>query len=257
MILFERHFGSGEPIIILHGLFGQSDNWTSIARKLGEHFTVYTLDLRNHGQSGHDNEMNYDVMADDLLETIDHFGIQKMHLIGHSMGGKVAMLFALKYPERLNKLIIADIGPRFYEPHHQKILYGLNQLDLDSLSSRIDAENELSLFIPDTGTRQFLLKNLYRDTEGGFSWRFNLPIITAKINRIGEQLPKGVCTTPTLFFHGGKSDYIIPSDYSDILQYFPNAEFEIMQGAGHWLHAENPTEFIRITNLWIDQDAHN
>jgi hypothetical protein len=257
MILFERHFGSGEPLIILHGLFGQSDNWTSIARKLGEQFTVYTLDLRNHGQSGHHNTMNYDVMADDLLETINHLGIQKMHLIGHSMGGKVAMLFALKYPERLNKLIIADIGPRFYEPHHQKILYGLNQLDLDSLSSRIDAENELSLFIPDTGTRQFLLKNLYRDTEGGFSWRFNLPIITAKINRIGEQLPKGVCTTSTLFFHGEKSDYIIPSDYSDILQYFPNAEFEIMQGAGHWLHAENPTEFIRITNLWIDQDAHN
>ena len=143
MILFERHFGSGEPLIILHGLFGQSDNWTSIARKLGEHFTVYTLDLRNHGQSGHDNVMNYDVMADDLLETIDYLGIQKMHLIGHSMGGKVAMLFALKYPERLEKLIIADIGPRFYKPHHQKILQGLNQLDLGSLNSRTDAENEL------------------------------------------------------------------------------------------------------------------
>jgi esterase len=257
MILFERHFGLGEPLIILHGLFGQSDNWTSIARKLGEQFTVYTLDLRNHGQSGHDNAMNYDVMADDLLETIDHLGIQKMHLIGHSMGGKVAMLFALKYPERLNKLIIADIGPRFYEPHHQKILLGLNQLDLDSLTSRTDAENELSLFIPDMGTRQFLLKNLHRNDVGGFSWRFNLPIISAEINRIGEQLPRGICTTSALFFHGGKSDYIIPSDYSDILNYFPNAEFEIMQGAGHWLHAENPTEFIRITKWWIDQDAHN
>jgi pimeloyl-ACP methyl ester carboxylesterase len=201
--------------------------------------------------------MNYDVMADDLLETIDHFGIQKMHLIGHSMGGKVAMLFALKYPERLQKLIIADIGPRFYKPHHQKILLGLNQLDLDSLTTRADAENELSQLIPDAGTRQFLLKNLYRNDVGGFSWRFNLPIITAEIDRIGEQLPKGICKTSTLFFHGGKSDYIIPSDYSDILQYFPNAEFEIMQEAGHWLHAENPNEFIRITNWWIDQNAHN
>jgi pimeloyl-ACP methyl ester carboxylesterase len=252
MILFERHFGSGEPLIILHGLFGQSDNWTSIARKLGEQFTVYTLDLRNHGQSGHHNEMNYDVMADDLLETIDHLGIQKMHLIGHSMGGKVAMLFALKYPERLKKLIIADIGPRFYKPHHQKILQGLNQLDLGSLTSRTDAENELSQLIPDSGTRQFLLKNLYRNNEGGFSWRFNLPVITEEIDHIGEQLPSGICTTSTLFFHGGKSDYIIPSDYSEILNYFPNAEFQIMQGAGHWLHAENPTEFIRITNWWIN-----
>ena len=257
MILFERHFGSGEPLIILHGLFGQSDNWTSIARKLGEHFTVYTLDLRNHGQSGHDNVMNYDIMADDLLETIDYLGIQKMHLIGHSMGGKVAMLFALKYPERLNRLIIADIGPRFYEPHHQKILHGLNQLDLGSLTSRADAENELSNLIPDAGTRQFLLKNLYRNNDGGFSWRFNLPIITNEINRIGEKLPSGICSTSTLFFHGGESDYIIPSDYSDILKIFSNAEFQIMQGAGHWLHAENPAEFIRITNWWIDQYAHN
>ena len=252
MILFERHFGSGEPLIILHGLFGQSDNWTSIARKLGENFSVYTLDLRNHGQSGHDNAMNYDVMADDLLETIDHFGIQKMHLIGHSMGGKVAMLFALKYPERIKKMIIADIGPRFYEPHHQKILQGLNQLDLGSLTSRTDAENELSQLIPDAGTRQFLLKNLYRNNEGGFSWRFNLPVITEEIDHIGEQLPPGICTTSALFFHGGKSDYIIPSNYTDILNYFPNAEFQIMQGAGHWLHAENPTEFIRITNWWIN-----
>jgi esterase len=252
MILFERHFGSGEPLIILHGLFGQSDNWTSIARKLGDHFTVYTLDLRNHGQSGHDNVMNYDVMADDLLETIDYLGIQKMHLIGHSMGGKVAMLFALKYPERLEKLIIADIGPRFYKPHHQKILQGLNQLDLDLLTTRVDAENELSQLIPDAGTRQFLLKNLYRNNEGGFSWRFNLPVITEEIDHIGEQLPSGICTTSTLFFHGGKSDYIIQSDYSEILNYFPNAEFQIMQGAGHWLHAENPNEFIRITNWWIN-----
>ena len=252
MILFERHFGAGEPLIILHGLFGQSDNWTSIARKLGEQFTVYTLDLRNHGQSGHHNEMNYDVMADDLLETIDHLGIQKMHLIGHSMGGTVAMLFALKYPERLQKLIIADIGPRFYKPHHQKILQGLNQLDLGSLTSRTDAENELSQLIPNSETRQFLLKNLYRNNEGRFSWRFNLPVITEEINHIGEQLPSGNCKTSTLFFHGGKSDYIIPSDYSDILNYFPNAEFQIMQGAGHWLHAENPAEFIRVTNWWFN-----
>jgi pimeloyl-ACP methyl ester carboxylesterase len=196
--------------------------------------------------------MNYDVMADDLLETIDYLGIQKMHLIGHSMGGKVAMLFALKYPERLEKLIIADIGPRFYKPHHQKILQGLNQLDLDLLTTRVDAENELSQLIPDAGTRQFLLKNLYRNNEGGFFWRFNLPVITEEIDHIGEQLPSGICTTSTLFFHGGKSDYIIQSDYSEILNYFPNAEFQIMQGAGHWLHAENPNEFIRITNWWIN-----
>lgn len=257
MILFERHFGSGDPLIILHGLFGQSDNWTSIARKLGEHFSVYTIDLRNHGQSDHDNAMNYAVMAIDLLETIEHLGIHKMHLIGHSMGGKVAMNFALRYPERLHKLLIADIGTRFYEPHHQKILDGLNQLDLGALTSRIDAEDQLSPHIQDKGTRQFLLKNLYRNEEGGFSWRFNLPIITAEINRIGEELPAGISLIPTLFYHGGRSTYILPSDYSDILTYFPNAQFRIMENVGHWLHAENPDEFIRITHWWISKNAHN
>ena len=257
MILFERHFGSGDPLIILHGLFGQSDNWTSIAKKLGEFNTVYTIDLRNHGHSDHAIEMTYQVMADDLLETMNFLGIQKTHLIGHSMGGKVAMNFALKYPERLDKLLIADIGPRYYEPHHQSIIEGLNKLHLPSLSSRIDAENQLSPYIQDVGTRQFLLKNLYRNEDGGFSWRFNLPVIIAEINWIGEELPAGICHTPTLFYHGGRSKYIIPSDYSNILTYFPNAQFRVMENAGHWLHAENPNEFIRITQGWFSTSAHN
>ena len=149
MKLFERHFGTGEAVVILHGLFGQSDNWTSIARKLGEKYSVYTFDLRNHGQSGHSDEMNYPVMAADVLETIDELGLDKIHLIGHSMGGKVAMLFGLTYPERLNSLVIADIGPRYYKPHHSDIITGLSSIDLSRLKSRQEAENQLLEYIPD------------------------------------------------------------------------------------------------------------
>jgi pimeloyl-ACP methyl ester carboxylesterase len=251
MKLFERHFGTGEAVIILHGLFGQSDNWTSIARKLGEKYCVYTFDLRNHGQSEHSDEMNYRVMASDVLETIDALGLDKIHLIGHSMGGKVAILFGLTYPERLHSLVIADIGPRYYKPHHTEIITGLTSIDLSSLKSRQDAENLLIEHIPDFGTRQFLLKNLYRFGENQFAWRFNLPVLSRTIENIGEALDSGVCKIATLFYRGANSNYIKTEEYPSILNQFPNAQFEVMQDAGHWLHAEKPTEFIATIENWI------
>jgi esterase len=255
MKLFERHFGTGEAIVILHGLFGQSDNWTSIARKLGEKYCVYTFDLRNHGQSDHSDEMNYRVMTSDVLETINDLGLNKIHLIGHSMGGKVAMLFGLTYPERLNSLAIADIGPRYYKPHHSEIINGLSSIDLSSLKSRLDAENQLIEFIPDFGTRQFLLKNLSRFGENQFAWRFNLPVIRRTIANIGESLDSGICQIATLFYRGAKSNYIKPEDYPAILNQFPNAKFEVMQDAGHWLHAEKPSEFIETLETWISNHS--
>lgn len=255
MKLFERHFGTGEAVVILHGLFGQSDNWTSIARKLGENYCVYTFDLRNHGQSGHSDEMNYRVMALDVLETIDEIGLSKIHLIGHSMGGKVAMLFGLTFPERLNSLVIADIGPRYYKPHHKEIIAGLLSIDLSRLKSRQEAENQLIEFIPDFGTRQFLLKNLYRFGENQFAWRFNLPVISRTIENIGEEIDSGICQIATLFYRGDKSNYILPGDYSAILNRFPKAQFEVMQGAGHWLHAEKPIEFIETLVNWISSQS--
>ncbi|HOY47855.1 MAG TPA: alpha/beta fold hydrolase [Flavobacteriales bacterium] len=255
MKLFERHFGTGETVVILHGLFGQSDNWTSIARKLGEKYCVYTFDLRNHGQSGHSDEMNYRVMASDVLETIDGLGLDKIHLIGHSMGGKVAMLFGLTYPERLNSLVIADIGPRYYKPHHSDIITGLSNIDLSSLKSRQEAENQVLDFIPDFGTRQFLLKNLYRLGENQFAWRFNLPVISRTIENIGEAIDSGLCQIATLFYRGSTSSYIKPEDIPAILNQFPHAQFEVMQDAGHWLHAEKPVEFIETIENWISSQS--
>ena len=256
MILFERHFGEGEPLLILHGLFGQSDNWTSIARKLSENYRVYTIDLRNHGQSGHDDHMDYQVMAEDVRETCLALGLEKVHLLGHSMGGKVAMTFGMNYPEMLYSLMIADIGPRYYTPHHQEILNGLNQIQTETLTSRQEAENQLSEVIQDSSTRQFLLKNLYRTDDNRFAWRFNLPVLTQSIERVGDAYMGGICLVPTLFYHGGKSRYILPTDYEDIRALFPRAEFRVMEGAGHWLHAENPTAFVETTRWWLAKNTH-
>ncbi len=251
MILFERHFGEGEVIIILHGLFGQSDNWTGIARNLGDQFSVFTFDLRNHGQSGHSDAFNYEFMADDVVETMNHLGLKKVHLIGHSMGGKVAMRIAQKFPDRLYSLLIADIGPRYYKPHHEEILQGLNSIHPEKITTRKEAEEILTESIKDEGTKQFLLKNLYRTPENKFAWRFNLNVLTDKIENVGEALPAGICFVPTLFYHGGNSRYIMKEEYSEIRKQFPNTTFLIMENAGHWLHAEKPAEFIDTVKGWI------
>jgi esterase len=244
MILFHRHYGAGNPLIILHGLFGQSDNWAAIAKTFGNQFNVYCMDLRNHGQSAHLPEFSYEVMANDLLETLNDLRLTKVHLLGHSMGGKAAMFFAQRFPEKLHSLISVDIGPRYYAPHHAEIIEGLKSVQLQTIKTRSEAEEQLAHFVPDTATRQFLLKNLVRTNTDQFVWRFNLNVIASEIEQIGEALPPGAVNVPTLFYRGEMSRYILTEDYTSILHQFPEATFKTMPSAGHWLHAEKPQEFI-------------
>ncbi len=247
MKLFYRQYGErGMPLVILHGLFGQSDNWTSLARAWSEQYRVFVLDQRNHGQSPHAEIFDYPSMAEDLRETLDSLGLEKIYLLGHSMGGKTAMFFALKYPERIEKMLVADIGPRYYRPHHTDIIAGLQSVKPETLSSRAEAEQRLSTLVPEASTRQFLLKNLYRTEEGGFAFRFHLSAIASQIEHIGKAVPPETSTVETLFVRGENSRYILPEDWPAIQAQFPNATLETIAGAGHWLHAEKPSEFSAI-----------
>lgn len=255
MTLFFRKYGSGKPLIILHGLFGQSDNWNSLAKRYSEEgLEVYTVDQRNHGLSFWSEEWNYSVMAKDLAELIDNEKISNPILLGHSMGGKTVMYFDLMYPQLAEKTIIADISPRTYKPHHTQVLEGLLSISLSQLQTRKEAEEKLIAFGLDAGTRQFLLKNLYRLEEGHpafgrqiFSWRFNLEVISRQIQRVNEGVPNGKSETPALFLRGAKSDYITEADHDLIQSIFPNATIDEISEAGHWLHAEKPQEFFQRT----------
>jgi len=239
--------GKGQPFVILHGFLGMGDNWKTLAGQFAEDgYEVHLVDQRNHGRSFHDEHFTYEIMANDLKEYCDAKGLDKIILLGHSMGGKTAMWFAVNYPERVSKLLVADIGPKYYPPHHQDILNGLKKLaaNEEALTSRGNADEYLEKFIPDWGTRQFLLKNLYWNKEKKLQLRINLPVLAEKMEEIGEALPQGaVYEGKTLFLSGEKSDYIKASDKDDILKYFPNCEIVIISNAGHWLHAENPEDF--------------
>lgn len=256
MKLFYRKIGEGRPLIILHGLFGQSDNWNSFGKQFADKgFAVYLVDMRNHGLSPHSDVWNYQAMSDDILELINDNDLTKdgkIILLGHSMGGKTAMQFALQHPELLDKLIIVDVAPKHYPPHHQDVISGLNAVDLNKLKSRKEAEVILSKYIDDFGTKQFLLKNLYwkENTEDialppNFAWRFNLKLIGKKINEISEAIPlNAVCLTPALFIRGAKSNYILDEDVKLINKKFPNSTLETIADAGHWVHVEQPKEFF-------------
>ncbi|QYH40139.1 alpha/beta fold hydrolase [Algoriphagus sp. NBT04N3] len=244
--------GTGKPLVILHGLFGSADNWFSIAKELEKDFTLYLVDQRNHGDSPHSEEWNYEVMVEDLKELIDEEGLDKIYLMGHSMGGKTAMNFAVEYPERVDRLIVADIAPRYYEVHHQTILEGLNSIKLDQIKSRKEADDQLAKYIDEVGIRQFLLKSLGRNSEG-FVWKINLPVITENIEEVGEELDSdGKYEGPTLFLGGSNSNYIRQEDLPDILEHFPNYQIEFVQDAGHWLHAEKPEAVIQEVRRFLN-----
>ncbi len=245
MKLNYKKAGTGPPLVILHGLFGSADNWFSIARELKEDFTLYLVDQRNHGDSPQSDEWNYQVMVEDLYELLDTIGEDKVYLMGHSMGGKTAMNFALTYPDRVEKLIVADIAPRYYPVHHQQILEGLNSLNLSEIPSRKEADEKLGEHIPELGTRQFLLKSLGRDSNG-FVWKINLPVITENIEEVGQKLESDEqYEGKTLFLAGAKSDYIKESDCQDIYSFFPEYELVKIPNAGHWLHADQPAAVIQ------------
>lgn len=246
-----KKLGDGRPLVILHGLFGSADNWISIARELDQRFILYLVDQRNHGDSPHSEVWDYDVMVKDLKELLDQEGLNKVYLMGHSMGGKTAMNFALSHPERVEKLIVVDIAPRHYPVYHQEILDGLNSLQLHELSSRKEADEELAKKIQDPGIRQFLLKSLGRD-DSGFTWKINLPVITQNIENIGIKLEKGYSFKgPTLFLAGANSDYIRREDMPGILDLFPDYEFESIANAGHWLHAEQPRAVVEAIRRFL------
>jgi len=253
MKLNVRKTGAGKPLIILHGLFGSADNWMSIAKELSESYTLYLVDQRNHGDSGHSEEWNYQVMAGDIVELMDGEGLDKAFLMGHSMGGKTAMFVALSHPDRVEKLIVADIAPRYYAVHHEKILEGLNAIDLETISSRKEADDKLAEYIDEAGIRQFLLKSLTRK-EGKFAWKVNLSVITEKIEIVGEAIAGDkTFENPTLFMGGANSKYIQDKDKADIDHYFPNNHLIYIKDAGHWLHAEQPAAVIETVKAFLGE----
>jgi esterase len=248
-MLYSKIEGEGKPLLILHGFLGMLDNWKTIGAKYAENgFQVHLLDLRNHGRSLHSEEFNYQVMANDIFEYCQIHQLEKIDLIGHSMGGKVAMLFATTYPELVDKLIIADIGPKYYKPHHQEILAGLNAVDFSTNPDRSEVEETMYPYIPDFGTRQFLMKSLFWKEKGQLAFRFNLAVFNEKIEEVGKALPDDKhFDKPTLFIRGGNSKYILDADLPEIKKQFPNFELKTIPNAGHWLHAENPSLFFEET----------
>lgn len=244
--------GQGEPLIILHGLFGSADNWFSIAKELEKDFTLYLVDQRNHGDSPHSDEWNYQVMAEDLKELMDDEALDSAYIMGHSMGGKTVMTFAMNYPAKVKKMIVADIAPRFYPLHHQRILEGLNAIPMGELKSRKEADDILAKYINIPGIRQFLLKSLGRDENGKFIWKINLPVITEKIANVGEELKSDIpFEKPTLFMGGANSDYITEKDKEEIERLFPNSHVIYIKDAGHWLHAEQPAAVIETVKAFL------
>lgn len=246
MQLHFKESGQGRAVILLHGLLGSADNWHPIALRLAGHFHVFALDQRNHGQSPHSAEMNYPLMAGDLDEFMVSCEIENAIVIGHSMGGKTAMQFALQFPNHVEKLIVADMAPRAYAPAHEKIFAALLALDLPKYQNRQQIEDALAPEIHDLVLRRFLLKNLGRNSAGGFVWKINLRGIAENYSRLREPVSAPVpFTRPTLFIRGGKSNYINPEDEPLIRDLFPRSEIQTVPDAGHWLHADQPEEFLK------------
>jgi len=260
--LNHRITGEGPPLILLHGLFGSLDNLGGIARRLEDQWQIHALDERNHGSSPHTDAMDYPSMADDVIAYMDAQGIDKASLLGHSMGGKVAMQVALRAPERVQMLIVADIAPVTYKPRHDAILEGLTGIDLAEVRSRQDADRLMAGFVDEPGVRQFLLKNLERipreqQEEGGpvFRWRLNLPVIDACYENLARA-PEGdkPFTGPVLFLKGAESAYIQEKHRDEIERLFPHAQLRIIQGTGHWLHAEKADSFAALCRRFLSAD---
>jgi len=254
MELAFRKYGSGQPLLILHGLFGQSDNWNTLAKRFGDNgFEVYAIDQRNHGLSPHSDVFTYEAMADDIHEFIETHNLHNPILLGHSMGGKTAMFFALKHDGVLDKLIVADMSPRAYEPHHDAVLDALNAVDFSNINTRKEAEAVLSEHISDFGTKQFLLKNIYWEDNAAakMNWRFNLAAITKNYKEILVAVPDKITNVHTLFIRGQKSDYIADKDIPEIEKRFPTYKLETIENAGHWIHAEQPEDFYNDVIAFI------
>ncbi len=245
MLLHSNILGEGKPFVILHGFLGMSDNWKTLGRQFSaQGFEVHLVDQRNHGRSFHSDAFDYELMVSDLKLYCQEKGLDDIVLLGHSMGGKTAMLFAALYPEMVSKLIVADIAPRFYPIHHDAILEGLSVLDFNQITSRKIADETLSEYVSEFGIRQFLLKNLYWVEKGRLGLRVNLEALKEHVSEVGEALAIHLkFEGDTMFLRGDRSEYISTNDEAQIKMQFPKAKIKTVANAGHWLHAENPTEF--------------
>ncbi|MDP6414145.1 MAG: alpha/beta fold hydrolase [Gammaproteobacteria bacterium] len=252
---YRQYSDSGKPLLILHGLFGSLGNWGWHSKQLAEQYAVYGVDLRNHGESPHADELDYTSMADDVKQLMTSLGIDSCFCIGHSMGGKVAMQLALTQPQLVEKLIVVDIAPVTYPigaEGHKKVLAAMAALDFDAIHSRSEAESKLAAFIQDEATRKFVLTNLQRDDSGKYQWRLNLRAIEEHYDALRIK-PNGVLafTKPTLFVKGSESKYIRAENETEILELFPNASVKIIMQAGHWLHADKPQAFKKIASDFL------
>ncbi|MEK7433551.1 MAG: alpha/beta fold hydrolase [Cyanobacteriota bacterium] len=250
MKLFFRNISKNTTVtknlIILHGLFGSGDNWLTIARRFSENFNIYLPDLRNHGQSPHNNIHDYDSMAEDLHEFFIDNKIERASLIGHSMGGKASMKFAFEYPEMVEKLIVVDIAPREYQTSNKYIVEMLLKIDLKMIKTREQADELLSQKIANKPIRQFILKNLFRNDDMSFSWKLNLKALSENLSSMGGFNNGNKFEKETLFIRGENSNYIKDSDYKLIYDTFPKGKIETIENAGHWLHTENPERTYHI-----------
>jgi len=244
MKLHYRELGEGKPLMILHGLFGYSDNWQTHAKKLAEYYRVILVDLRNHGHSDWAEENSYELMAADVYELCSDLQLNNFILVGHSMGGKVAMYFAQEHEDLLEKLIVVDIGIKAYPMHHEHILAGIHAVDLPNITARSQAEQQMSAHIESEGVKQFLLKNLYWKEKGVLAWRMNVEVLEREMPNILAAVPEKEVTLPTLFIRGALSNYILDEDISEIENLFIDSEVVTIENAGHWVHAESPSEFL-------------
>ncbi|MEP7171411.1 MAG: alpha/beta fold hydrolase [Bacteroidota bacterium] len=242
MKLHFRKIGEGIPLIILHGLFGSSDNWQTLAKKFSENnLAVYLVDQRNHGRSSHSETFSYHDMAEDIYEFMNDEKINSAFIIGHSMGGKTVMDLAMYHPEKISKLIVVDMAPKKYAVQNRDVANALLEINLNEIKTRKEVETQLAQRISDAGTLQFLLKNLYWKENNTLAWRFNLPVISDNIERMSDAIDFiKPYEKPALFIRGEKSNYISKEDEPVIKKYFPNAEIRTAPGAGHWVHADNP-----------------
>jgi esterase len=245
--------GEGFPLIILHGLLGSMDNWRVASKRFAERYKVYCLDLRNHGLSPHSDVMNYPVMAQDLGEFLDLHSLSSAFVLGHSMGGKVAMQFATNFPDRVAKLAVVDIAPRAYETYHRPLLNALLALDLTRFRSYGEVDAALSEAIPEIATRQFLLKNLKRDKDGRLGWKIHLQGIARNYDALAMAVaPEPIFSKPVCFVRGSRSNYVTDEDVAAIRKMFPQSEICTIPEAGHWLHVDTPEAFFRCITKFLD-----
>lgn len=252
-LIYAKVEGSGKPMLIIHGFLGMSDNWKTLGSRYAEAgYEVHLLDMRNHGRSFHAMEFNYTVMAQDVVDYCQANDLESIVLIGHSMGGKIAMKVAVKFPELVKKLIVADISPRAYAPHHQDIMAALNAVDFSTNPSRAEVQKVIERYVSEPGVIQFLMKNVYRVTPEQLGFRFNLDAFNQDEESIGEALAMDeIYHKPTLFLRGEKSKYIQAEDEELIKKHFPDSKTETVSGAGHWLHADKPDDFFEKSMAFL------